>query len=110
ADIDFEIREIQNQKITVQNPRDAQMSKNLLFLQELYPDEKFICWGASYHFAQTLSSVAVNGTTTEYLKKQIKVEEQLLGHSESSLSDIDDLHKGVPMGQHLKERLGSKVF
>lgn len=61
------------------NGRDLQMAKNLSWLTKQYPDEKIICWGATFHFAN---------------KVQI-------------LND-DELTSSFPMGYHLKKELGDE--
>ncbi|HNP17251.1 MAG TPA: erythromycin esterase family protein [Fulvivirga sp.] len=63
------------------NQRDLQMAKNLMYWLEKYPHDKFICWGASAHFALYI--------------------EQL---------ENEELKEYVPMGRTLKDMLGDKVF
>ncbi len=63
------------------NKRDSAMADNLLFWLKKYPDRKFICWGASAHFA----------LNTQYLEN-------------------DELNQFTPMGSLVKNELGEKVF
>jgi erythromycin esterase-like protein len=51
------------------NPRDEQMAKNLIFLSEIYPNEKMICWGASYHFSENINQIEYTDETEDYFKQ-----------------------------------------
>ncbi|PWJ44482.1 erythromycin esterase family protein [Sediminitomix flava] len=69
----------QTWRATDSNPRDAQMGNNLLALLEMYPNEKFICWGAQGHFANQVS---------------------VLEHNQ--------LEEFIPMGKVVKDALGEE--
>lgn len=64
-------------KAPMSNPRDAQMADNLLFYLKKNPEAKVVCWGASAHFANDL-------TTTRN----------------------SELEQYRPMGSYLKKELG----
>lgn len=91
--------------IAVQNPRDLQMAKNLIFLSNLYPKRKIIAWGASYHFAKTIEASLKDPLTQKFV------------HAMDSLEKIDsptdlevDLAGAVPMGEILHEHFESSLF
>jgi erythromycin esterase-like protein len=64
------------------NIRDAQMADNLLFVQKIYPNKKIICWGATGHFANNITTL-----------------------------EDEKLDECQPMGSHIKNTLGEgKVF
>ncbi|MCB9425716.1 MAG: erythromycin esterase family protein [Flavobacteriales bacterium] len=63
------------------NYRDKQMAENLLAYVRRYPNEKIICWGASVHFVNDMSSI-----NTPILKDY------------------------VPMGQYIKNALKEKAY
>ena len=115
ADFNFEMAQFQNLKIVVQNPRDEQMAKNLIFLSELFPNEKMICWGASYHFATNLENYEYTQTTEDFLQKQSDLEKATTGYSDYNSGDGKQLLEGaLPMGvilkNHFKEKLYSIAF
>ncbi|MGB3801215.1 MAG: erythromycin esterase family protein, partial [Lewinella sp.] len=84
----------------VQNARDRQMAKNLVYLTRQYPGQKIICWGASYHFAKDLSSLQLRDTTTQrYLRNM----NDLMGHDSLALNDLLELKEAVPMAQVFAE-------
>ncbi|QZT35947.1 erythromycin esterase family protein [Halosquirtibacter xylanolyticus] len=68
-------------KAYMSNNRDLQMAKNLLFHLSQHPNEKVVCWGASTHFANDLSSTK---------------NKELLQYK--------------PMGRHLKNQLEDRIF
>lgn len=110
AQVDFEIKKLQKQKIAVQNPRDSQMAKNLIFLSELYPREKLICWGASYHFANNIKDFEYTDTTESYLKKQIELEKRFVDESVVKIESVKLLKKALPMGEILKVHFKNKLY
>jgi erythromycin esterase-like protein len=110
AQVDFEIKILQKQKIATQNPRDLQMAKNLIFLTELYPNEKMICWGASYHFSNRIKDFEYTDTTESYLKDQIALENEISKNSDSTLEDMKSLKDAVPMGEILKNHFKDKIY
>lgn len=114
SDLDFGLKSLQKEKIAIQNPRDKQMAENLIFIKELYPNEKIIGWGASYHFANKLNEFEYTIETENYIKKQITITDSIHGDShtntEEEIAQIKELKYAVPMGQILKEKYGSKLF
>jgi erythromycin esterase-like protein len=110
AQVDFEIKTLQKQKTAVQNPRDLQMAKNLIFLSELYPNEKIICWGASYHFSNQIKNFEYTDSTESYLKEQIALENKISKNSSSTFEDIRSLKYAVPMGEILKDHFKNKLY
>ena len=101
---------MQKQKIVAQNPRDAQMAKNLIFLSELYPNEKMVCWGASYHFSNRIKDFEYTNTTEAYLKEQIALEDKMEKNSDSTFEEIKSLKNALPMGEILKNHFKSKLY
>lgn len=55
-------------KSYMQNPRDEQMADNFFFLKRLYPNEKFILWGANYHFANEVFNIKHTIETENHIK------------------------------------------
>lgn len=110
AQVDFEIKILQKQKIAAQNPRDLQMAKNLIFLKELYPNDKMICWGASYHFSNRIRDFEYTDVTERYLVDQIALENEISKNSDLTLEDVKSLKDAVPMGEILKNYFKSKIY
>jgi erythromycin esterase-like protein len=111
ADVSFEIMQLQNQKISVQNPRDEQMAKNLIFLSDIYPSEKMICWGATYHFSSNINQIEYTDETEEYFKQQSINEIKAYGYSDYKPGDASKLLDGaIPMGELLKKHFGNQVY
>ena len=110
AQVDFEIKILQKQKIPAQNPRDLQMAKNLIFLTEFYPNDKMICWGASYHFSNRIRDFEYTDTTERYLVDQIALENEISKNSDSTLEDVKSLKDAVPMGEILKNHFKNKIY
>jgi erythromycin esterase-like protein len=101
----WEIDILNNIDVKVQNPRDLQMAKNLIFLSELYPDKKIIGWGASYHFANKIELFKNTELTKRYAQK--------LDSLENSYEPTDlenELAGAVPMGRVLKDKFGSSLY
>jgi len=69
--------------------RDKQMADNLIWIKEMYPNKKIICWGATSHFLYNTQSVEMKSII-------IKV----LGGS----------YKDLMMGDYIKGKYKSKVF
>lgn len=110
ADVNFEIMQLQNQKIAVQNPRDLQMAKNLIFLSELNPNEKMICWGASYHFANEIKYEHTD-VSENYFNKQAALEKQATGQTDYKLGDGKNILEGAkPMGIFLKNYFKNDIY
>ena len=111
SDADFGVKQRQNQKIDVQNPRDEQMAKNLIFLSELNPNEKIICWGASYHFSRNLDQYEYTDTTENYFGQQAALENKILGQTDYKFGEGKELLKGaIPMGQILKNYFKNSLY
>ena len=103
--VKYEIDQINEVEVKVQNPRDLQMARNLIYLANLYPGKKITAWGASYHFANEIQLYKNSPLT------------KLLGHRLDSLqksespSDLDkDLDGAVPMGRILKQHFGNSLY
>jgi len=71
------------------NLRDKQMADNLIWIKEMYPNKKIICWGATSHFLYNTQSVEMKSLI-------IKV----LGGN----------YKDLMMGDYIKEKYKTKVF
>ncbi len=114
SDMDFNLKMLQKEKICVQNPRDKQMAANMIFLRNLFPNEKIIGWGASYHFANRINEFTYTQETENHAKKSISLRDSLGNHNHSNLNEelrqIKDLQFAVPMGQILKKKYGNKLF
>lgn len=111
SDVNFEIIQLQNQKIAVQNPRDEQMSKNLIFLSEMYPNEKMICWGASYHFSKNIDQTEFTEVTESYLQKQSDIELKTTGFTDYIPGEGAKLLEGaLPMGGFLKNYFKDEIY
>lgn len=114
SDMDFILKDLQKEKIYVQNPRDKQMAENFIFLKETYPNEKIIGWGASYHFADRLSDFEFTPTTENYITKVFQSIDSLTEHNHTALQEeidqVKELRLAVPMGQILKQKYGDKLF
>lgn len=101
----FEMDEQNGVDVAAQNPRDLQMARNLIFLSQLYPDKKIICWGASYHFANDISKYKHTALTDKY---SYRYDSMLRSHEPTNIEK--DLSGAVPMGQLLKKYFGASVF
>jgi len=114
ADFDFNLKEAQKQKIKIQNPRDKQMAENLIFLQEQYPNEKLIGWGASYHFANAINDFEYTPTTEKYLTELHHQSKTLTSHDHSTLEEginqIKEVKNAIPMGKILKKHFGDNLY
>jgi erythromycin esterase-like protein len=101
----WEIDILNNVDVKVQNPRDLQMAKNLMFLAELYPDKKIIGWGASYHFANKIELFKNTEITKRYAQKLDSLEK-----SDEPTDLENQLAGAVPMGRVLKDKFGSSLY
>ncbi|MDO6853852.1 erythromycin esterase family protein [Cellulophaga lytica] len=111
SDVSFEIRKQQKQKIFVQNPRDAQMANNLIFLAKMYPNEKMICWGASYHFGKNISKVKFTNLSEKYLKTQDSL--NVINNEDSDYKKGQGyklLEGAIPMGEILKAHFKDNMY
>ncbi|MFV8356220.1 erythromycin esterase family protein [Flavobacterium sp. XS1P32] len=111
ADVSFDIMQLQKQKIAVQNPRDEQMAKNLIFLSEIYPNDKMICWGASYHFSKKINQFEYTDETEDYFKQYANNEIKNTGYTDYKTGDGSKLLEGaIPMGELLKKHFGEQIY
>lgn len=114
AEIEYLIKQLNDEKFTVQNPRDLQMADNFMFLQKEFNNERLILWAANYHIANDLSSIQLTELTNEYVKKIHQQEKQLNKHNDSSITEVmeqlKELKDGVPMGRILKEYYKDELF
>ncbi|WP_282031304.1 erythromycin esterase family protein [Winogradskyella eximia] len=101
-------------KVAIQNPRDKQMAENFIFLKEQFPDEKFIGWGASYHFANQLSSFTYTSKTEDYIVTLHEQEREVTLHNEIELQEqideIKEIKSSLPMGKILKEYYKNRLY
>lgn len=105
AMVQYEIDMMNGKEIKVQNPRDLQMAKNLIFLSTLYPNSKIICWGATYHFANQIQLHRATILTKTFVHRLDSLEK---AHEPT---DFDKLLEGaVPMGKVLKNHFGDNVY
>lgn len=71
--------------------RDQQMAENLIWLKEMHPGKKIICWGATSHFL--------------YNSEQVRMRSPII----SMLGG--NYYKTQPMmGHYIKEKYGSKLY
>lgn len=101
-------------KSYMQNPRDEQMADNFFFLKRLYPNEKFILWGANYHFANEVFNIKHTIETENHIKLMYSQEREITGHNEISLEEqikeIKELRFAKPMGYFLKKKYSNKMY
>jgi erythromycin esterase-like protein len=103
--IRYSMDEIIEKPIKVQNPRDLQMARNLIFLSEMYPDKKIIAWGASYHFANHIERYKNTELTKTFSHKLDSI------YKAKEPSDLDSALQGAfPMGKILKDHFGNSVY
>lgn len=111
ADVSYDIMQLQKQKIAVQNPRDEQMAKNLIFLSETFPNEKMVFWGASYHFSKNINQIEYNNTTEDYLKQQSAIEKKATGYTDYKPGEgAKLLAGGLPMGGFVKQLFKEQMY
>lgn len=114
SDFDTSLKLAQKEKVYIQNPRDKQMAENLIFLQQQFPDEKIIGWGASYHFANAIDSFEYSTTTENYITEFYNLSNSKSAHNhtslEESINQIKALQYSIPMGKLLKEYYGDDLY
>ncbi|MBC8110639.1 MAG: erythromycin esterase family protein, partial [Verrucomicrobia bacterium] len=99
ACLQYTINEEQKgKKSPVQNPRDAIMADNLIFLSNHYPNEKIIVWAASYHITNQLDALDWDNPITDTILQTMGSEQE-----EDKVSLKTLLAGAVPMGQCLKK-------
>ncbi len=108
ADVEWGAEMIKGVEYKVQNPRDLQMAKNLIFLSELYPDKKIIGWGASYHFANEVDKYRNTDLTVKFMKIMAKQQKDEIENKEYDLDD--NLGGAIPMGKILKSHFGDQLY
>ncbi|MFN7258526.1 MAG: erythromycin esterase family protein, partial [Cyclobacteriaceae bacterium] len=97
AMVQYEMDVMNGKEIKVQNPRDLQMAKNLIFLSTLYPNSKIICWGATYHFANQIQLHRATTLSRTFAHRLDSLEKN---HEPTNFDKL--LEGAVPMGQVLK--------
>ncbi|MCU0355743.1 MAG: erythromycin esterase family protein, partial [Cytophagales bacterium] len=104
ADVNYTIDQMQKRDSQVQNPRDLQMAKNLIFLSNFYPNKKIIGWGASYHFAKQID-YQNTPLTRQCISEMAKTQK------ETGPFDLDkELAGAVPMGQTLRQYFSDRLY
>ncbi|MGK7397493.1 MAG: carboxypeptidase-like regulatory domain-containing protein [Candidatus Cyclobacteriaceae bacterium M3_2C_046] len=102
AGVNWAVDNFKGKSYKVQNPRDLQMAKNLVFLTTLYPDKKIIGWGANYHFANQIQMYHNTTLSKQYISKMVE---------ENETQDLDSsLYGAVPMGKILKEHFKEDLY
>ena len=103
-----------DEKLPVQNERDLQMANNFFFLKNLYPNEKFILWGANYHFGNEVFNFKYTEQTEDYIRKIYVQEKKIIGHNQVSLkeqiNEIKELQLAKPMGYFLKKKYQNTLY
>lgn len=103
--VKWQMDELHEREVKVQNPRDLQMARNLIYLSKLYPGKKIIAWGATYHFANQLELVEYTDITKAFAKKMDSVQ-----HNHEP-ADVQKLMEGAkPMGGILKQHFGNALY
>jgi erythromycin esterase-like protein len=111
AEVEYGTDVIKGKEEVVQNPRDLQMAKNLIFLAELYPDKKIIGWGASYHFANEVNRYKNTELTSNAMKQMAFEQGMKQEEIEQHNFNLDDNMGGaIPMGQILKNYFGDQLY
>ena len=114
SDFDIELKRAQKEKIYVQNPRDKQMAENLIFLQQQFPNEKIIGWGASFHFSNEINNFEYTKTTEKYLTEFHSLSKKLTSHNysilEEEINKVKELKFAITMGKILKEYYGDELY
>lgn len=101
--------ETRGRVMPAQNPRDALMADNLLFLARQPEHAKIIVWAASYHIANRLQTIALDDTlTAAYVRQGMHRRAQPV--DAEPLSARQMLGGAVPMGRLVKEKLGNAVY
>lgn len=103
--IRWQIDQIHERDVKVQNPRDRQMALNLIYLSKLYPDKKIIAWGASYHFANQIELLE-NTPLVELFSKRM----DSIQHTHETTNVVESLEGALPMGRILKEQFGETLY
>ena len=98
---------------TQQNPRDALLADNLLFLARQPQHPKIIVWAASYHIANHLEQIDLDDSVSAAYLRQLAVQQH---HAEGDDNDDEPvslrrtLGGAVPMGQLVKKQLGAQAY
>lgn len=108
AGVEWQAEIMKGKENKVQNPRDLQMAKNLIFLSELYPDKKIIGWGASYHFANEIEKYRLTELTKTCMKQLAREQNEENKNNEYDLDD--NLGGAIPMGKILKSHFGDQLY
>lgn len=103
--------ETRGRKTAVQNPRDALMAGNLLFLAQQPGNKKIIVWAASYHLANRIEQLDLDDTVTAAYARKIAQQQRRETADEEEPPSVRQLLGGaVPMGRLVKEALGNEAY
>lgn len=103
--IRWQLDQLHERDVKVQNPRDLQMALNLVYLTKLYPNKKIIAWGASYHFANQIERWENTPLTNQFIKRM-----DSLQHNHEATDLNESLDGAVPMGRILKQQFGEALY
>ena len=95
-------------KEVMQNPRDALMADNLLFLARQPENPKIIVWAASYHLANRIQDITLDDTVTAAYVRRLQRQQADPDDEPPSARQL--LAGAVPMGQLVKQALGRQVY
>ena len=93
-------------KEVVQNPRDALMAGNLLWLARQPGQPKIMVWAASYHLANELERVELDDTVTAAYVRRMQRQQ----HEDESTTNRQMMEGAVPMGRLVKQALGDQAY
>lgn len=114
SDMDFTLKSLQKEKSYIQNPRDRQMAKNLMFIKETFPNEKIIGWGASYHFSNRIMDFEYTEETEKYIEEIYSLTDSISSHNnvklEEEIDQVKELNFALTMGKILKDKYEDKLF
>ncbi|HEX8326612.1 MAG TPA: erythromycin esterase family protein [Hymenobacter sp.] len=97
-------------KEVAQNPRDALMADNLLFLTRQPEHPKIIVWAASYHLANRVELLELDDSGTAAYVRRMQVQQRLTENEDEPLTARQLLGGAVPMGRLVKQALGNQVY
>jgi len=90
--------------IEIQNLRDSLMASNFNFIKNIYPNDKIVGWGASYHFSKNLNLIKKDTITETYIN-QINKEQ----NKEKPL-DYKIFSIAKPLGDYLDSIYPNEVY
>ncbi|RZK46965.1 MAG: hypothetical protein EOO59_18490, partial [Hymenobacter sp.] len=100
--------ETRGRKEVAQNPRDALLADNLLFLARQPEHANIIVWAAAYHLANHIEQLELDDATTAAYAQQMQ--RQQPADELEPLSARQLLGGAVPMGRLVKAALGPQVY